>query len=69
MSQNFILKHTDYIEEVKKNLFWEVIVDGTKVQIVQRGGPLESVVLELMIQGDHEGDAFIDVSDWWGWGG
>ena len=59
--ESYILTHTDYIPKVKDKLFWEVRVSADKVEIIQRGGPLEPIVLE--IKGGN-----LEVEDWWGWG-
>lgn len=51
-----------YIDEIKKKCFWEVVVKNDEVMIIQRGGPLEPVVLH--IKGKN-----LKIEDWWGRGG
>ena len=61
-SESYELSHTSgYDAETKKKLWWEVRVSDDRVQVIQRGGPLEPVVLD--IKGKD-----IEVDDWWGWG-
>jgi len=69
MSEKFVLSFTDYIPEVKKNLYWEVIVKDDEVCVVQRGGPLEPTVLTVkLFRGNESEDTCLEVDDWWGWG-
>ncbi len=68
MTEKFVLEHTGYIEEVRKKLYWEVQVDDDEVRVVQRGGPLEPIVLTVKINQGPSFDSCMEVDDWWGWG-
>lgn len=54
-------RKSGYIEEVDKRCFFEIMVYADGVEVVQRGGPLEPVVLSL--KGKD-----ISVDDDWNWG-
>lgn len=50
-----------YIKEVGDKCYWEIIIRGNKVLVIERGGPLESAA--LVISGDN-----LEVEDDWNWG-
>ena len=63
MIESFHLKLTEYLPEIRKTLWWEVRVTDSKIEVIQRGGPLEPIVLTIE---NHNG--VMTVEDWWGWG-
>lgn len=53
-----------YIPEVKSKCYWEIVItEDARVLLIERGGPLEPVALEISVEDNQP-----VVTDWWGWG-
>lgn len=74
IEERFRLTHSGYIEEIRKKLWWEVVVEGDTVKVLQRGGPIDKLcVLKVRAKQDSTGPfsapkSIQEVQDWWGWG-
>lgn len=53
-----------YVPETKIKCYWEIAIVGKRVLLIQRGGPLEPVALEISVSGPGE----LEVTDCWDWG-
>jgi hypothetical protein len=57
-----------YIPEVKSKCYWEIMIKGNKVLLVERGGPLEPIALEITATSTDSQEANLEVTDCWNWG-
>lgn len=63
-----------YVPETKIKCYWEICIEGNEVRLIQRGGPLEPIVLTIEASvepsgyEDPEWVAKLEVTDCWDWG-
>lgn len=57
------------VKEIKDKCYWELVVTDRKVLLIQRGGPLEPVAVEVSIDDtDPIFGPMLEVTDFWEWG-
>lgn len=49
--------------EIRKNCYWEIVLKDHQVLLIQRGGPLEPIALEISCE-----SGWPEVTDCWEWG-